>query len=134
MSRVTVGSRAQEDALDICDYFEQEAGGAVADRFLAAVRSTVRSLHTMPLRGSPRRLQRRGLASMRVLAIRGFEAYLLFYRCEEDAVTVDRILRGSRDVGRVPFEGDQPDSVHESPIEVGSPYASLAETSSRVAC
>lgn len=133
-SAITLGPRAEEDVLEIADFFAREAGADVANRFLVAVYATIRSLQAMPGRGSPRLSERAELASLRVLHVRGFESYALFYRCGSEAITIDRILHGARDIGRILRDDDEFGAVHEAPSEANSVYAMPIDTAVRVAC
>ncbi|MEM1013786.1 MAG: type II toxin-antitoxin system RelE/ParE family toxin, partial [Planctomycetota bacterium] len=53
---------------------------------------------TPPILGMPERTE----GPLRRRIITGFKNYLLFYRFDDETVTVTRILHGSRDLRRVP--------------------------------
>ncbi len=82
-------------------YLAQEAGGAVALRFLDAMERTLTSLVEQPALGSPRLFDEPRLEGMRVLPVAGFRKVLVFYVTSGDAIEVVRVLHGSRDIPRI---------------------------------
>ena len=71
---------------------------AVALRFLDAIELTCDALSRMPGIGSPRYAEIPLVHGVRMLAIKDFENYLLFYLEHEDCVDVIRVLHGARDI------------------------------------
>ena len=79
-------------------YLAQEAGDAVALRFLEALERTLTALAERPALGSPRHLDDPRLEGMRVRPVAGFRRVLVFYLTIGTAVEVVRVLHGARDI------------------------------------
>jgi len=60
--------------------------------------TTCDALSRMPGMGSPRYAEVSLVRGVRMLAIKDFENYLLFYLEREDSVDVIRVLHGARDI------------------------------------
>ena len=88
----TVQSRA--DVIEI-DVYIRRHNPAAADRVLAAIDATFGVLANAPMAGR----SREELApNLRSLSVTGFNAYLVFYRPQDDGIAVIRVLRGTRDL------------------------------------
>jgi toxin ParE1/3/4 len=68
------------------------AGDSVADRLNDEVIAKAESLRAMPLRQRERVEFQAGLRALHV------DGYLLFYRVDEDRVSIVRVLHGSRNI------------------------------------
>lgn len=83
-------------------WYGDASSGGVGDRFMDAVDVTVRLIATEP--GVGRRLNTR-LAKLKKLqcfrVAPPFDSYLVFYRCVEDEVFMERVLHGARDLPEV---------------------------------
>jgi toxin ParE1/3/4 len=101
-------AQATRDAYQIVEYYEEEAGTAIGDRFTVALDAAYRRLRANPSIGSPligESCKRSGLRSWPVV---GFP-YLICYFERPDDVDVWRILHGARDLGALlgtPDEGE----------------------------
>ena len=95
--RVVWRSLALEDLTDAYLHIGTDSPAA-AERWVDAVERTVQALATHPLAG--RRLDFPGESerTLRLLAVRGFHAYLVVYGSWPGAIEVVRILHGARDL------------------------------------
>ncbi|MFN0278652.1 MAG: type II toxin-antitoxin system RelE/ParE family toxin [Pyrinomonadaceae bacterium] len=66
--------------------------------FLSAVESSLQQLVKFPHLGKSRKFQHKLFREVRMLRVKGFEHYLIFYRVAENTIEVIRILQGSRDI------------------------------------
>ncbi|MFN0278978.1 MAG: type II toxin-antitoxin system RelE/ParE family toxin [Pyrinomonadaceae bacterium] len=66
--------------------------------FLAAIESSLKQLVKFPHLGKSRRFQHKQFSEVRMLRVKGFEHYLIFYRVTENTIEVIRVLQGSRDI------------------------------------
>ena len=95
---VRVEREAREDLFAAKDYYSQEAGADVADRFTDAVEAALERLATSPLAG--RRWQEPVSARLEGLRVRRVPSfpYLLFYLVEDARVSVLAALHERRDL------------------------------------
>lgn len=83
------------------EWYADKAGEDVAERYLRAFHETKELLCRQPDLGRIRRFRDRRLAQLRSYRIEGsFEKHLIFYRVEDDALIVFRVLHGVRDLPR----------------------------------
>lgn len=61
----------------------------------------MRQLSITPNIGAPKEFGNPALKGIRILPVRGFEDFLIFYLAQGDAVTVIRVLHGMRDLARI---------------------------------
>lgn len=87
---------AEHDVRDIVSYITENSPSSVPS-FRSALEETTELLHTMPHMGSPRVSDRPVLKDIRVLPIKGFEHYYVFYRPHDTTLEIVRILHGARD-------------------------------------
>ena len=85
--------------VDDAAVFLAEESSAIAFRFLEAVEQTLRGLVKMPEMGALRHYQKPELEGLRMMPVRGFEKYLIFYRPTDDGIEIFRVLHASRDIG-----------------------------------
>ncbi|WP_186198709.1 type II toxin-antitoxin system RelE/ParE family toxin [Burkholderia gladioli] len=105
MSRtLQITERAEFDLAEIWSYLAEEASEATVDRFVASLHEACQQLLVFPL-GCP---ERRQLApDLRVLF---YGAYSIYYRSDDQAVIVVRVLHGARDlVAIVDQDGSAPE-------------------------
>ena len=67
-------------------------------RFLDAIDHARTELVRFPEIGAIRRFDSPALSGLRVWPIPGFENWMIFYRIEEDRLTVVRVLHGAREL------------------------------------
>jgi toxin ParE1/3/4 len=81
-------------------YFDQ-AGEAIARRFLESVWHTLELLAEQPGLGAARRFRHAELEGLRSFRVRPtFQAHLIFYRYTDRELSVERLLHGRRDLPR----------------------------------
>ena len=89
--------QARRDVEDAIDYYAQEAGAEVAQRFVDAVRETYRAISVRPATGSPRYAHDLDLPGLRARKLNRFP-YLVFYREQDEHIDVWRLLHAQRDI------------------------------------
>jgi toxin ParE1/3/4 len=83
------------------DWYRDEAGEEVADRFITAVEATLAALTRQPGLGRPRFTDWPELAGIRSFRVeRPFHRLLLFYRHDTRTLFAERLVHGSRDLPR----------------------------------
>jgi toxin ParE1/3/4 len=92
---------ANRDLLTIAFYLDDQAGAAIAERFLAQVEQGLAQLVEMPLLGSPWHSDNPRFQDLRIWPVRGFRKYLLVYIASHECVDLVRILHGSRNIQRI---------------------------------
>ena len=97
MKPVRLTPRA-DSYIDACFAGIAKDNPVAALRFLDAIELTCGTLSRMPGIGSPRYAEIPLVHGVRLLAIKDFENYLLFYLEREDCVDVIRVLHGARDI------------------------------------
>ena len=83
------------------DWYRDEAGSAVALRFVDAVEATLHALLEQPRMGRLRFRdwpELKGIRSFRVR--RPFNRFLIFYRTTDDELLAERLIYGGRDLPR----------------------------------
>lgn len=91
-----------QDFEDAYAWYGDASAGGVGDRFLDAVDVTVKLLATEPGVGRKVKARSAKLENLRCFRVtHPFDSYLIFYRCVEDEVFVDRVLHGARDLPKV---------------------------------
>ena len=99
--------RRAQSRLDVeaaSDFYEAEAGPAVAERLLAAVQQTHEAIGRHPRAGSTRFGRDTGVAGLRSRRVPRFP-YLVFYVELPDAVEVWRVLHDKSDIPHQLREG-----------------------------
>ena len=82
-------------------WYLEQAGEAVAERYLSAVLATLRLLATQPGLGRRRKFRHptlRGIRSFRLVA--PFGVHLIFYRHDSAELSAERLMHGARDLPR----------------------------------
>ncbi len=91
----------EEDFRLQADWYVEKAGEDIAERYLAAVAETAHRLSLQPGLGRKRHFRSHQLHGLRSMAAEGaFHKHLLFYRVEEKALVLFRVLHGMRDLPR----------------------------------
>ncbi|ETW99553.1 MAG: hypothetical protein ETSY1_14550 [Candidatus Entotheonella factor] len=103
-SRLNKLPQVQEDLID-CALRIAEDNLEAAERFLDAAEESFERLASMPWIGQACEFSSSRAQGLRRWQIRGFENYLIFYRPENDGVTIVRIIHGSRDIEAI-FNSD----------------------------
>ena len=87
---------AESDAAEIVSYIADDNPEA-AQRFRKALQETGELLLDMPHIGSMRVSDRPALKDIRVVPVRDFDRYFIFYRPVNDGIEIVRLLHGARD-------------------------------------
>jgi len=87
---------AEYDVAEIVMHLSAESS-AVARKFQEGLQSTGELLLDMPRIGNIRSFDHPALTNIRVMPVRNFERYLIFYRTLDGTVEIVRILHGARD-------------------------------------
>lgn len=97
----TVSGRAEADLTNQYRWYLDNASLEVAERLLTGFDATVERLARMPGIGRLRKFRSPELRGMRSLQIGGgFNSHLIFYRVAGDAVSIERVMHGARDLER----------------------------------
>ena len=97
--KLSISGRAEADLTNQYRWYMDNAGESVAERFLAAFDATVAQLARVPELGRLRRFRDAELAGLRSMAVgRRFNAHLIFYRCSETSISIERVMHGARDL------------------------------------
>lgn len=92
--RVIFSPEARNDLLELYDFIADRSGERIGLGYIERIEAVCYSLETYPERGTRRDDIRQGLR------IIGFERRAtIAFHCEEEAVVIDRILYGGRDLG-----------------------------------
>jgi toxin ParE1/3/4 len=100
MKPVRISPRADRDIDECCAWIRKDHPAA-ALRFLNAVELTCSNLAQMPGIGSRRYAEITLVHGVRMVAVKGFENYLLFYLEYETSIDIIRLLHGARDIPEV---------------------------------
>lgn len=96
--RVIFSPETLDDISEILDYFDENAGAAVALRFYEAVQKSISSIVETPGIGALRNFSRPALQGMRMLVMSDFPNHLIFYRESPEAIEIIRVLDGRRNL------------------------------------
>lgn len=86
------------DVVEQADWYQSQSGRTLARRWERAVKSVVTFAIRRPGAGSRCTFKSAELHDVRRLPITGFPKHLLFYRYDEDVVSVLRVVHGARDL------------------------------------
>ncbi len=96
-----VSRRAEIDLARQYRWYLDNAGGEVAERYLAAFDASMAEVATHPALGKACRFRSPELAGMRWRSVAGtFSAHLFFYRIVDGEVSIERVMHGARDLPR----------------------------------
>ena len=87
---------AERDVAEIVSYIADDSPEA-AQRFRRALQATGALLLDMPHIGSMRASDKPALKGIRVVPVRDFDKYAVFYRPVKDGIEIVRVLHGARD-------------------------------------
>src|SRR5215217_4479738 len=101
MQRVSRRPRFQADVVNQFSWYFLEANEEMAWRFEAAVKETLVRLIENPTIGRIRHFKDPRLQNLRSFQVNSpFDRFLIFYRIEENTLTMERLIEGSRSLGR----------------------------------
>ena len=92
---------ARRELIEHYVYLAENAGAAVADRFLERAQESFSQILEQPLIGSPVVSRRPELAGLRKWRVSDFEDVLIFYLPHDRRISIVRVLRGARDWWRL---------------------------------
>lgn len=92
---------ARADILRQVGYFIEIGQDHVADRFLAATRTSVEKLLHTPHAGPPRPMKNPRLNGLRTWPVDGFDDVKIYYIVADEEIRIIRVLHGRRDVERI---------------------------------
>ena len=97
----SVSGRAEADLTRQYEWYVEKDSMDLAERFLEAFDQTISRLVQNPTLGRRRRFRSLELQGIRSLAIsRPFSSHLVFYRVDEECVSIERVMHGGRDLAR----------------------------------
>ena len=98
---VSLSGRAEADLTNQYRWYLDNATVEVAERFLKAFDARAELLVEFPEMGQPRRFRAPELQGVRSLSIgRRFGDHLIFYRADGKTLSIERVMHGSRHLGR----------------------------------
>lgn len=97
MKPIRITPKADRD-VDQCYQWMQNENPATAHKFLEALDLTYTTISQMPGIGSQRYANISLLTGVRMIKVKGFESYLVFYLEREAVVDIVRVLHSSRNI------------------------------------
>jgi len=97
MPPVTKRAAARHDLVEHFLYLAENAGLAVAERFLSRAEASFADLARQPMLGAPVTLKHPDLAGMRKWQVRDFDNHLVFYEPRPGGVCIVRVLHAASD-------------------------------------
>lgn len=97
MPTVTQREAARRDLVEHFVYLAENAGLAVAERFLTNAETSFNELARQPRMGAPLTLKHPDLANVRKWRINDFDNHLVFYQPRPDGVAIVRVLHAVSD-------------------------------------
>lgn len=89
------------DLAEQAEWYVEQGGFELAERYGAAVVQTLARLELDPFAGRRRGFRAKGLKGLRsVTVIRPFHVHIVFYRVEGDVIQIFRVMHGARDLPR----------------------------------
>jgi len=83
------------------DWYRNQEGSEIAERFVEAVETTLDKLAEMPGLGQPRFADWPELTGIRSWRVKPpFQRLLIFYRFDSGVLTAERLIHGGRDLPR----------------------------------
>ncbi len=104
-SRIVRTPLAEADIEDIAECLRQEAGLAVALRFVTSTEAAFRALAHNPRIGSVVALSGLIERDIRRWHIKGFDRLVILYRPEDQGIEIVRVLHGARNLASL-FQDD----------------------------
>lgn len=89
---------AAERDIEDCFVYITEDNLDAGLAFLVAVEESLEQLSKMPLMGKTKEFSNHLLSGIRMWPMKGFDAYLLFYRADAESIELIRLIHGARDI------------------------------------
>lgn len=96
--RLVLSDAAVADILEQAEWYGEQSGEELAERWEKAVTSTLLRIVKNPRTGTPCTFRPDELRGVRRTLIPGFPKHLLFYRIQEAEIFILRVLHGARDL------------------------------------
>lgn len=104
---VSIALRAEQDMTLQYRWYLENADADVAERYLEAVHQTIHRIAEWPGLGRRRHFRAPELAHIRSIQVeKPFDCHLIFY-LENDALHIERVMHGARDLPRRLLEDSQ---------------------------
>lgn len=101
MHKVARRASFQADVIHQFTWYFQEAGENIAWRFEEAVNVTLVRLSQNPTLGRPRHFRDVRLQNLHSFQVTApFERFLVFFRINDNTITMERLMEGSRNLSR----------------------------------
>ena len=101
MATVYRRAAARRDLVAHFVYLTQNAGDAIAERFLSNAEASFNDLAAQPMIGAPLTLSHSALPGIRKWRVKAFDNYLIFYQPYPEGVSIVRVLHGTQDWWRL---------------------------------
>jgi toxin ParE1/3/4 len=88
---------AEQDVEEIVDYISHDSAQAAAT-FRVALQHVCEMLVDIPEAGSTRTFRNPEMKGVRMLPVRKFDKYLIFYRSTSEGLEIVRVVHGARDL------------------------------------
>ena len=88
---------AEQDVEEIVDYISRDSAQAGAT-FRVALQHVCELLVELPEAGSARTFRNPEMKGVRMLPVRKFDNYLIFYRSTSEGLEIVRVVHGARDL------------------------------------
>ena len=88
---------AEQDVEEIVDYISHDSAQAAAT-FRVALQGVCEMLVDIPEAGSARNFHNPEMKGLRMLPVRKFTKYLIFYRSTSEGLEIVRVVHGARDL------------------------------------
>jgi toxin ParE1/3/4 len=88
---------AERDIEEIVDYISHDSAQA-ATTFRLAIQGVCEMLVDIPEAGSARNFRNPEMKGLRMLPVRKFDKYLIFYRSTPEGLEIVRVVHGARDL------------------------------------
>jgi toxin ParE1/3/4 len=96
--RLVLSEAVAADIVEQADWYEEQSGPTLAQRWETAVTSTLLRVVENPQAGSLCTFSHAELSNVRRVLIPGFPKHLVFYRLRGAEIFVLRVLHGARDL------------------------------------
>ena len=99
--KIIVLPTADRDIDSQFDYYAVQASLDVALRFIDSAHRTIDRIAEMPEKARIREFHHSRLFGIRAWPVDGFPMHRIFYRVDNDAVRIVRVLHGARDIDNI---------------------------------
>lgn len=97
-AKVWLSEAAAVDIVEQADWYQHRSGEELAMRWESEVVSALIRIEKNPRSGAKGSFRAKELQDIRRMPIEGFPKHLIFYRAEEAAIIILRVVHGARDL------------------------------------